>query len=141
MSGGTDRKSHLSKVQVIGLLTKYSAYLLTTCAFQLMFGKLYTFYSIKWIYLTCLGIFEIGSAICGAVPNSTAFIIGRAIAGLGAAGIFSGAILIVANTVPLRKRPIYTGLIGGMYGIASVAGPLMVCSSLPHTREIPADDI
>lgn len=102
-----------------------SAYLLCTCAFQLFFGKLYTFFSLKWIYLAALGIFEIGSAVCGSAPNSTAFIIGRAVAGLGSAGIFSGAILIVADTIPLRKRPTYMGLIGGMYGIASVAGPLL----------------
>ena len=103
-----------------------SAYLLTTCATQLIFGKLYTYYSIKWIYLLGLGIFEVGSFICGISPNSNALIVGRAIAGLGAAGIFSGAILIVAHTVPLHQRPAYTGLIGGMYGIASVAGPLYV---------------
>jgi hypothetical protein len=106
-------------------LTSHSAYLLTTCAFQLFFGKLYTFFSIKWVFLIALVIFEIGSAICGAAPNSAALIIGRAIAGVGSAGIFSGAILIVAATVPLRQRPTYMGLIGGMYGIASVAGPLM----------------
>jgi len=76
------------------------------------------------VYLTALAIFEIGSLICGVAPNSTALIIGRAIAGVGAAGIFSGAILIVGNTVPLHQRPTYMGLIGGMYGIASVAGPL-----------------
>ncbi|KAF2834088.1 MFS general substrate transporter [Patellaria atrata CBS 101060] len=102
-----------------------SAYLLTTCAFQLMFGKLYTFYSIKWVYLIALFIFELGSLICGVAPNSTALIIGRAIAGVGSAGIFAGAILIIAHTVPLVQRPTYTGLIGAMYGIASVAGPLM----------------
>ncbi|KAK3699473.1 MFS sugar transporter [Vermiconidia calcicola] len=102
-----------------------SSYLLCTCAFQLFFGKLYTFLSIKWVYLAAIIIFEVGSAICGAAPNSTALIIGRAVAGLGSAGILTGAILILANTVPLRKRPIYTGLIGGMYGIASVAGPLL----------------
>lgn len=56
-----------------------SSYLLTTCAFQLFFGKLYTFYSIKWVYLIAIGIFEIGSAVCGAAPNSTALIIGRAV--------------------------------------------------------------
>ncbi|OQO09092.1 hypothetical protein B0A48_05983 [Cryoendolithus antarcticus] len=83
------------------------------------------FFNIKYVYLTALLIFEIGSAVCGAAPNSTAFIIGRAVAGLGSAGIFSGAILIVANTVPLRQRPTYTGGIGAMYGLASVAGPLM----------------
>lgn len=102
-----------------------SAYLLCTCAFQLLFGKFYTFYSLKTVYLIALAIFELGSLVCGVAPNSTALIIGRAIAGLGSAGIFSGAILIVAHTVPLSQRPIYTGFIGGMYGIASVAGPLL----------------
>ena len=102
-----------------------SAYLLTTCAFQLMFGKFYTYFSIKWVYLTAIFIFEIGSVVCGAAPTSMALIIGRAVAGLGSAGIFSGALVIIAYAVPLVKRPIYTGLIGGMYGLASVAGPLM----------------
>ena len=102
-----------------------SAYLLTTCAFQLLWGKFYTFFSIKWTFLVTIGIFELGSLVCGVAPNSTALIVGRAIAGLGSAGIFSGALIIIAYSVPLEKRPIYTGLIGGMYGIASVAGPLM----------------
>ena len=94
-------------------------------AFQLFFGKLYTFFSIKRVYLAALFTFEVGSAICGAAPNSVALIVGRAIAGIGSAGVFSGALVIVAYTVPLVKRPIYTGIIGAMYGIASVAGPLM----------------
>lgn len=102
-----------------------SAYLLTTCAFQLMFGKFYTYFSIKWVYLSAIFVFEIGSVVCGAAPTSTALIVGRAVAGVGSAGIFSGALVIIAYAVPLVKRPIYTGVIGGMYGLASVAGPLM----------------
>ncbi len=102
-----------------------SAYLLTTCSFQLFFGKLYTFFPIKRVYLVAIFIFEVGSVVCGAAPTSVALIVGRAVAGLGSAGIFSGALVIIAYTVPLVKRPIYTGLIGAMYGIASVAGPLM----------------
>ncbi|KAL8720385.1 MAG: hypothetical protein Q9225_002737 [Loekoesia sp. 1 TL-2023] len=116
----TDHFSSLNDVGWYG-----SAYLLTTCAFQLLFGKFYTFFSIKWVYLVAIGIFELGSLVCGAAPTSIALIIGRAIAGVGSAGIFSGAMVIIAYTVPLRQRPVFTGIIGAMYGIASVAGPLM----------------
>ncbi|KAJ5764605.1 hypothetical protein N7533_003286 [Penicillium manginii] len=102
-----------------------SSYLLTTCAVTLMFGKFYTYYSIKWIYLAALSIFEIGSLVCATTPTSVGLICGRAIAGLGAAGLFSGSILIIGQTVPLDKRPMYTSLIGAMFGIANVAGPLL----------------
>ena len=105
-----------------------SSYLLTTCAVSLMFGKLYTFYSIKWIYLIALCIFEVGSLVCAVTPSSVGLICGRAIAGLGAAGLFSGSILIISKSVPLVKRPMYTGLVGAMFGIANVAGPLYVAS-------------
>lgn len=82
-----------------------SSYLLTICAFQLIFGKIYTFFPVKWVFLTAITIFEIGSAVCGAAPNSTALIVGRAIAGIGSAGIFSGALIIIAYSIPLEKRP------------------------------------
>ncbi|KAF7367324.1 Major facilitator superfamily transporter [Mycena sanguinolenta] len=102
-----------------------SAYLLAVAATQLLFGKFYTFLPIKLVFLTAISLFELGSLVCGVAPNSDALIVGRAIAGLGSAGIFTGALIIIAHSVPLAKRPMYTGLISGMYGIASVAGPLM----------------
>ena len=85
-----------------------SSYLLTQAAFQLLMGRLSTFYSPKWVFLASILIFEIGSTICGAAPNSTAFIIGRAVAGLGSAGIFSGAIVIIVvstrTALIIRKK-------------------------------------
>lgn len=102
-----------------------SSYLITSCAFQLLFGKIYTFYSPKWVFLSAIGLFEIGSVVCGAAPNSKSFIVGRAIAGLGSAGVFSGAIIIIVYLVPLHKRPIFQGIIGACFGIASVVGPVL----------------
>ena len=102
-----------------------SAYLLTSCAFMLLVGKIYTFVSPKWVYLGSLVVFEVGSAVCGAAPNSTALIIGRAIAGLGNAGLFQGAVVIIVYVVPLHKRPQYMGLGGSVFGIASAIGPLL----------------
>ncbi|KAI1372458.1 MFS general substrate transporter [Hypoxylon crocopeplum] len=102
-----------------------SAYLLTTCAFQLLLGKVYSFYSIKNTFLASVFFFEVGSAVCGAAPSSTVFIVGRAIGGLGAAGITSGVIAVIVHAVPLRKRPITQGMIGAVFGVASVIGPLL----------------
>lgn len=101
------------------------AYLITSCATQLLWGRIYTFYSTKTIFLFGIVVFEVGSAICGAAPNSTAFIFGRAIAGTGSAGIFSGSTVILTHLLPLHKRPIYVGLMGSMFGISSVIGPLL----------------
>jgi EmrB/QacA subfamily drug resistance transporter len=102
-----------------------SAYLLTSCSFMLLIGKVYTFANPKWIYLSSLVVFEVGSAICGAAPNSTTLIVGRAIAGLGNAGIFQGAIIITLYIVPLHKRPQYMGFFGAVFGVASAIGPLL----------------
>lgn len=102
-----------------------TAYLLTNCATILLFGKLYTFLNIKATFLSAVLLFEVGSAVCGAAPNSIAFIIGRAIAGLGAGGIQEGVLVIIVCAIPLSKRPAYQGLFGAVYGISSVIGPLL----------------
>jgi MFS family permease len=77
------------------------------------------------VFLTAVVIFEIGSAICGAAPNSTVLIVGRAIAGLGSSGIFGGSVIITFFTVPLHMRPIYSGIVSVIFAIASVTGPLI----------------
>ncbi|KAI1814331.1 MFS general substrate transporter [Poronia punctata] len=102
-----------------------SAYQLTTAASQLLFGRVYKFYENKKIFLFTVAMFEIGSVICGTAPNSVAFIVGRSIAGLGGAGIFSGVTIIMISMVPLRKRPMFQGMFGTIFGLASVLGPLV----------------
>ncbi|KAL2150800.1 hypothetical protein VTH82DRAFT_7363 [Thermothelomyces myriococcoides] len=102
-----------------------AAYLLSTTALQPVYGSIYRMFSVKWTYLTAVAVFEVGSLVCALAPTSDAFIVGRAIAGLGTAGLFSGGVVILSYTLPLRRRPIGFGLIGAMWGIASVAGPLL----------------
>ncbi|KIW46366.1 uncharacterized protein PV06_02041 [Exophiala oligosperma] len=102
-----------------------SSYLLTTTSLQPSFGKVYTYFNVKWTYMFALIIFEFGSVLCGAAVNSTMLIVGRAIAGCGAAALFSGGMTIIGYSVPLRKRPLYIGLLSSMFGIASVVGPLL----------------
>ena len=99
--------------------------MLTAACFNPITGRIYQVYSTKWVFVLSIVIFEAGSALCGAAPNSTAFIIGRAIAGLGSAGIFSGGMMITLPLVPLRKRPIFTSLFGMAFGISSVLGPVI----------------
>ncbi|KAL2068221.1 hypothetical protein VTL71DRAFT_16319 [Oculimacula yallundae] len=102
-----------------------SAFLVCVCALQPISGKFFQYFSLKWTYLAFLTIFEIGSLICATAVNSVMLIVGRAIAGAGAAGLFSGALVILAHSVPLRQRPIYTGCIASMFSISNVIGPIL----------------
>lgn len=102
-----------------------SAYMLTAAGFNPIFGRIYQLYSTKWTFLISIAIFEAGSTLCGAAPSSVAFIIGRAIAGLGSAGVMSGGMMIILPLVPLRKRPTYTAFFGMIFGISSVLGPII----------------
>lgn len=102
-----------------------SSYLLTCTALQPLYGKIYRIFDIKYSFLGAVALFELGSLISAIAPSSTVFIIGRAVAGMGSAGLFSGSIVILAYTLPLRKRPFMFGMFGCMWGIASVAGPLL----------------
>lgn len=124
---------HMDQIQLCNeILTmsptsqQYNAgFLLPATALQLFFGRMYTFYSPKWIFIGEVVVFEIGSAVCGAAPSSVGFIWGRAIAGLGAAGLFNGAMILLMYAAPLDKRAAYMGLLGAVFGVASVAGPLL----------------
>ncbi|KAI9651894.1 MAG: hypothetical protein M1831_007516 [Alyxoria varia] len=102
-----------------------SAFFLTLAVFQSHWGKAYRYFDLKMIFCTVLLIFELGSLICGVAQNSDTLIAGRAVQGLGGAGIIGGCYIIIAFTVPQNKIPMYTGLLGAVFSIASVLGPLM----------------
>jgi MFS family permease len=118
----------------------HAAYGIGQMVAQPTIGKIYTYFDIKWTYGFSFLIFEVGSILCAAAPNSLALIIGRATAGVGYAGLYSGGMLIIIDSVPLRRRPLYMSLIGTMFAgmlpnhsqmvmltrlVAGVTGPLL----------------
>lgn len=102
-----------------------AAFFMTIGGFQSAWGKAYKYFPLKITFLISIFVFELGSLICGVAPSSVALIVGRAIAGLGAAGIGSGAYTIIAFSAGPKRRPMFTGIIGTSYGIAAVVGPLI----------------
>ncbi|KAM0165473.1 hypothetical protein ACHAPG_000144 [Botrytis cinerea] len=110
-----------------------NTYLLTLSAFQLFYGKLYSHFPIKNVYLVAIVIFEIGSLICTTAHTSIALIVGRAIAGLGAAGVFSGSVLITTKVIPLAQRAAYLGIMSAAFGLAAILGPFLGAAILQST--------
>ncbi|KAL8386727.1 hypothetical protein RB599_010860 [Gaeumannomyces hyphopodioides] len=102
-----------------------AAFLMAWCAFQIMFGRLYSVFPVKWVFSSALLVFELGSLLAGVSPNSHALIAGRAIQGIGAGGILAGAFIISALLVPLSKRPLMGGLIGALEGAAMITAPII----------------
>ncbi|OGE53112.1 hypothetical protein PENARI_c008G11292 [Penicillium arizonense] len=102
-----------------------SAFRLCQCAFQFMFGKAYKLFSIKRVFLLANVISVAGSLLCGAANTSIMLIIGRAIAGLGSAGLLSGCFVILVQSTPLRNRPMVTGVMSAIEGLATLSAPLL----------------
>ncbi|KAH7142749.1 major facilitator superfamily transporter [Dactylonectria estremocensis] len=102
-----------------------SAFFMCVAAFQSTWGKVYKYFRLKIGFLISILIFEIGSLICGVAPSSAVLIVGRAIAGVGSAGISSGAYTIIGFSACPARRPILTAILGATYGVAAVVAPLI----------------
>lgn len=106
---------HFNSISDIGWYG--SSYFLTSTSLQPTFGRIYkvfnvscdcctcTFdpsfinaFKVKTVFLIAIGVFELGSLVCALAPSSTALIIGRAVAGMGVGGIFSGGLVIIAHS-------------------------------------------
>lgn len=102
-----------------------SSFFMTFGGFQSSWGKAYKYFPLKATFLASIVIFELGSLVCATAPTSHALVAGRAVAGIGAAGMAAGSYLIIALVATPQKRPAYTGILAVAYGIASVVGPLV----------------
>lgn len=91
----------------------------------LPWGKIYGVFDMKWIYLLNIVLFEAGSAICGAAPTMEALIVGRAIAGIGGSGMYSGTLTYVSVLTEEKEKPAYLAGSTVVWGIGSVLGPVV----------------
>ena len=111
-----------------------TAYLLTSTAATPLWGKISDLYGRRPMFQSAIVVFLIGSLICGfASPISEALniggidimIVGRAVQGLGGGGLMSLALAVIGDVIPPRERGKYQGLFGAVFGVSSVAGPLL----------------
>jgi EmrB/QacA subfamily drug resistance transporter len=101
-----------------------TAYLLTSTASTPLYGKISDLYGRKQVFQAAIVIFLIGSVLSGLAQNMGQLIAFRAIQGLGAGGLLTLALVIVADVVSPRERGRYQGYFGAVFALASVGGPL-----------------
>src|SRR5205823_612219 len=102
-----------------------SAFLLAQTAVTPLYGKLGDLYGRKRILQTAIIIFLAGSVLCGQAGSMTELIAFRAVQGLGAGGLIVLTQSVVGDVVTPRERGRYQGMFGAVFGVASVAGPLL----------------
>src|SRR5688500_12204914 len=116
-------------ISTLGGLAQYSwvfsAYLLTSTASVPIWGRLSDLYGRRRMYLTGVAIFLVGSVLSGASTTMVQLIAARALQGLGAGGIIPLSMTIVGELYALSERARTQALFSGVWGLASIAGPLV----------------
>ncbi|KAI8393641.1 major facilitator superfamily domain-containing protein [Radiomyces spectabilis] len=102
-----------------------TAYLVTMSGFQPMYGIFADIIGHKQVYLIALAIFLLGSILCGAAQSMMMLIISRAVQGIGGAGLVTVVLIIICDLVPDIDRAKYQSVLGVVFAIAALVGPVL----------------
>ncbi|KAL5340613.1 major facilitator superfamily domain-containing protein [Aspergillus crustosus] len=90
-----------------------------------LWGKLFKYLNVKWVYLSAVGIFLVGSIVAAAAPNSVSVIIGRAIQGWGASGVLGGTLIIINYIAAPKNHPLLIGTWMAVFMLSNILGPVI----------------
>ena len=102
-----------------------TAYTLAITVAMPVYGKLGDLVGRKSLFLVAIGLFLVGSALCGTAASMTQLIVYRALQGLGGGGLMISSQAITGDLIPPRVRGTYMAPMGAMFGIASILGPIV----------------
>ena len=103
----------------------FSAFMLASTTTVPLFGKLSDIYGRRNLYVIAMALFLIGSVLCGWSVTMTQLILARAVQGVGAGGIMPLAFILIGEMFSLEQRAKMQGLFSGVWGVSSIAGPLL----------------
>lgn len=107
------------------MLWVITIYILASTIMLPIYGKMGDILGRKGLFIAAISVFIFGSIIGGLAQNMTWLIIGRGVQGLGGGGLMLMSQAIIADVVPARQRGRYMGVMGGVFALSSVAGPLL----------------
>jgi EmrB/QacA subfamily drug resistance transporter len=102
-----------------------TSYLLASTVVTPIYGKLGDLYGRKGVLQWAVVIFLAGSALCGLSRNMGQLVAFRALQGVGAGGLMVTILAVIGDIVPPRDRGRYQGIFGAVFGVSSIAGPLL----------------
>src|SRR5688572_26890731 len=103
----------------------FSAFMLASTTTVPLYGKLSDIYGRRKLYVFAMALFLIGSVLCGLANSMTQLILARALQGIGAGGIMPLAFILIGEMFSLEQRTRMQGVFSGVWGVSSIAGPLL----------------
>jgi EmrB/QacA subfamily drug resistance transporter len=103
----------------------FTAYMMTSTITVPIYGKLSDIFGRRGFFFGGIGIFLLGSVLCGLSQNMTQLIFFRGLQGIGAGSIMVNTLAVIGDTFPRKEQAKWQGMIGAVFGVTSVIGPLV----------------